>query len=313
MGFPGGAGTWHQLRDPLAGSPLGAKIPGHKLTQLSGRGARQRRRAGGWRKCSQTCSCRTGEKGDMEGTCWEREQAPPQSLAVPTHPPQHPTRLGTGQPQPNEPLCWPGRQRVGAGLGMGHGDNPDRQNSQPSSRVWDSPRARGQGWPGHPQGDTYSLRRLGSPWKMLALRQPMRLLERSLQGKRRGLRAGDTLLSPGWSRGLLKGLHQHLQMLQLGEAKEGAWLDRADQVVLQVPTGRQTQSSGCAAGSPVRRRPVQWGRGTSPHLPPTDSSAAPGPAKPPARASLAAFRPISLSLSLRRAQGRREAPRRSRG
>lgn len=47
---------------------------------------------------------------------------------------------------------------------------------------------RGQGWPGRPQGATYSLRRLGSPWKTLALRQPMRLLERSLQGKRRGCR-----------------------------------------------------------------------------------------------------------------------------
>lgn len=179
--------------------------------------------------------------------------------------------------------------------------------------MWDSLRARGQGWPGRPQGDTYSLRRLGSPWKTLALRQPMRLLERSLQGKRRGLRAGDTLLSPGWSWGLPKGLQRHLQMLQLGEAEEGAWLDCADQVVLQVPAGRQTQSSGRAAGSPVRRRPAQWGQGHEPPSPAHGFLSSPGPAKPPAGSSLAAFHPISLSLSLRRAQGRYEAPRCSRG
>lgn len=54
--------------------------------------------------------------------------------------------------------------------------------------LWAVPHTPG-GDPGagqEPQGATYSRRRLESPWKTLALRQPMRLLERSLQGKRRG-------------------------------------------------------------------------------------------------------------------------------
>lgn len=115
-------------------------------------------------------------------------------------------------------------------------------------------RRRGQGWPGCPQGATYSRRRLGSPWKTLALRQPMRLLERSLQGEWRGhqgwgcltVPAGVPRASPGWS----EGWHRHLQPLQLGEAEEGARLDCADQVVLQVPAGRQTRILGCAVGAP---------------------------------------------------------------
>ena len=83
------------------------------------------------------------------------------------------------------------------------------------------------------------------PWKTLALRQPMRLLERSLQGSRGAVSAGDAELLPVPTG--CPALPRHLQTLQLGEPKEGTWLHRADQVVLQVPAGRQTQSSGCAA------------------------------------------------------------------
>lgn len=94
-------------------------------------------------------------------------------------------------------------------------------------------------------GTAYSRRRLVRPWKTLALRQPMRLLERSLQGSRGAVSAGDAELlpiPPG-----CPALPRYLQTLQLGEPKEGAWLHRADQVVLQVPAGRQTRSSGRAA------------------------------------------------------------------
>lgn len=38
------------------------------LTRLSARGARRRHRAGGWRKCSLTCCCKTGKEGGVEGT-----------------------------------------------------------------------------------------------------------------------------------------------------------------------------------------------------------------------------------------------------
>lgn len=51
---------------PSAGLPPGAEIPGHRLTRLSGRGARQKHRAGGWRRCFRTCSCGTGEKDGTE-------------------------------------------------------------------------------------------------------------------------------------------------------------------------------------------------------------------------------------------------------
>lgn len=122
----------------------------------------------------------------------------------------------------------------------------------------------GQGWPGCPQGATYSRRRLGSPWKTLALRQPMRLLERSLQGEWRGhqgwgcltVPAGVPRASPGWS----EGRPRHLQPLQLGEAEEGARLDCADQVVLQVPAGRQTRILGCAVGAPSPGNTAQGAR-----------------------------------------------------
>lgn len=64
--------------------------------------------------------------------------------------------------------------------------------------LWAVPQTPG-GDPGagrEPQGATYSRRRLESPWKTLALRQPMRLLERSLQGKRRGHQRGGHPAAP---------------------------------------------------------------------------------------------------------------------
>lgn len=104
----------------------------------------------------------------------------------------------------------------------------------------------GHGGPsGGAHGTAYSRRRLVSPWKTLALRQPMRLLERSLQGSRGAVSAGDAELLPVPMG--CPALPRHLQTLQLREPKEGAWLHCADQVVLQVPAGRQTQSSGHAA------------------------------------------------------------------
>lgn len=106
----------------------------------------------------------------------------------------------------------------------------------------------GTGVPGGPQGATHSRRRLGSPWNTLALRQPMRLLERSLRSNGGAVRAGGSPLSPlppGPTPGVPKGLYQHLQALQLREAEEGARLDCADQVVLQVPVGRDTDLGVC--------------------------------------------------------------------
>lgn len=73
-----------------------------------------------------------------------------------------------------------------------------------------------------------------------------------------------------------------------------------------LPHPQETQHSRDRDMSAPRSPP-------SPHLPHTGSSVAPGAAKPHAGALLAAFHPISLLLSLQRVQGRREAPRRSRG
>lgn len=140
------------------------------------------------------------------------------------------------------------------------------------------------------------------------------------------IRTGDTSLPPGspcQPRGLCGqgGLCWHLQTLQLREAEESTWLDCADQVVLQVPVGRQTQTSGCAGGAqdltsaPSTADPAQQGPGheltlSLPQPPPPTRGfqGSPSLCSPPARASLAAFHPIALSLSLQRAEGRREAP-----
>lgn len=137
--------------------------------------------------------------------------------------------------------------------------------------------ARGRGWPGGPQGATYSLRRLGSPWKTLALRQPMRLLERSLRGKRRGRRGWGSPTdpappppAPGAPRGGCAGTYRRFSS---GRPRKAPGCTVLIRLFFRSLRGDRHRAQGAQRGPPSTADREQWGRGHE--CTPTPSSPAP--------------------------------------